>query len=75
MMFVMSVGRLIIIDRRARHHNPGRADWRRDIDRRRANNCRLTDDYSVPRQWQTDANADVDPGLSEGHSTHENRCN
>ena len=73
-MLVVLIDRLII-NRRARHHDARWADGRSDINRRRADSDRMSDDdrRSVMRQAETDG--DVDSGLGDGHTPHENGCN
>ena len=68
--------RLVTHRRGARHNHPRRAIRPRHIDGGRAVGCRLADDHTRQR-WErkTDSDADVDPGLREGQTTHDNRCN
>jgi hypothetical protein len=73
-MLVVFVDRLII-DRSARHHDPRWADGRSDINRRRADSDRVSDDDRRSGMRQNETDVDVDSGLGEGDSPRQNRGN
>jgi hypothetical protein len=67
----------LVAHRRTGDDDTGWTERRRDIDRRRTKRCRLSNDHGRPGKrygnWESDTY--VDPGLGEGHATHENGCN